>query len=406
MTAAGRVLVVGGGIGGLATAIALRAAGFGVTVFERTADPGDAGAALGLHPTAVLSLRRLGVDGPVVDAGEEVRRWELLSWSGERIGGWPQTAVSEAFGAPSITVPRAALHDALRSGLPDGTVRLGSAAVGYRETPDGVELLLSDGTRERGHLLIGADGLHSVVRRQLIGDTPLRPAGFTAWRAISNTVPGGNTDRTARQVLGAGATFGRWPLSDGRAYWVATLADEEQAEAGLAQRSTSARTTHTTDAHGRLAAYFREAPALAAELIKSTPPSRVIRTPLFDRPPTPGWSSPRAVLIGDAAHPMLPTTGQGGGQALLDAVAVADVLRGADLSSTADLAARLHRFEEDRFPVAAGVAQAAWHLGRLHHEREPEQVALRDRRFHATTEAEWLGRMGLGSAATTSQRSA
>ncbi|MGW1156974.1 FAD-dependent monooxygenase [Streptomyces sp. NPDC002519] len=405
MTAPDRVLVAGAGLAGLATAVALRAAGFHVTVFERVGDDrGSAGSALGLHPAAVLALRSLGLDTPVVESGAEVHRWEMLSWSGERISGWPQTKVSEAFGAPSITVPRARLHHALRSALDDGVVRHSAAVAGYRETADGVDVLLADGTRERGRLLIGADGLHSAVRRQMHGDTPPRPAGFTAWRAISDTTPEDRSVPTARQILGTGATFGYWPLSERQTYWVATLADEEQRTAGLGDRAGSA--PHTPQDHALLADAFRKAPPRAAELIEATAPAQVIRTPILDRPPLAGWSTARTLLIGDAAHPMVPTTGQGGGQALLDAVAVADALRGADLRDHHGIAARLHNVEEQRFAVATGAAQAAWHLGRLHHETDPQQVALRDRRFQDTTEAEWLSRLGVGPASTAPSRSA
>lgn len=406
MSARGRVLIAGAGIAGLATGIALRQAGFDVTVFERADDPlAAAGSALGLHPTAVLALRSLGLDGPVVEAGAEVHRWELLDWRGERIGGWPQTKVSEAFGAPSITLPRARLHRALHAAFPAGELRRGSTAAGYRETDAGVEILLADGTRESGHLLIGADGLHSAVRRQAHGDSPPREAGFTAWRAVSDKVlPGGDTVPTARQILGAGATFGSWPLPGGRTYWVATLSDDVRRAAGLAARPEGS--AHTAEEHTLLAEAFRTAPSPAAELVEATPSDRVVRTPIVDRPPRAGWSTARTLLIGDAAHPMVPTTGQGGGQALLDAVAVGSVLRGVDLHERHALGERLHAFEQQRFPVATGVAQAAWHLGRLHHERDPEQVALRDRRLQATTEAEWLSRQGLGPASTAGSRSA
>ncbi|MDG4763518.1 FAD-dependent monooxygenase [Solwaraspora sp. WMMD406] len=393
MKSRNRVLIAGAGIAGLATAIALRAAGFEVIVYERTDDADTGGSALGLHPVAVRALRLLGLDAEVIAGGIEVQRWELLSWSGEHIGGWPQTKVSEAFGAPSITVPRACLHEALRRALPDGVVRHGSAVAGFHETDAGVEVLLADGTREPGHLLVGADGLRSAVRRQMRGDTPPRSAHFTAWRAVSDErleTPG---IATARQVIGAGATFGWWPLPGGRTYWVATLSDEQQETAGLLRRTGSH--VHSSWDHARLADSFRKAPMRAAELIEATTSAQVIRTPIFDRPPDAGWSTARTLLIGDAAHPMVPTTGQGGGQALLDAVAVADVLRSAQLGDPHDLAARLRNFEEQRFPVTSRVAQAAWHLGRLHHERDPDQVASRDRRFQDTTEAEWLSRMGL-----------
>ncbi|WP_052852536.1 FAD-dependent monooxygenase [Streptomyces avicenniae] len=405
MSARDRVLVAGAGIAGLATAAALRHTGFDVTLYERAADgTGAAGSALGLHPAAVLALRSLGADAPVIEAAEEVHRWELLAWSGERIGGWPQTKVSESFGAPSITVPRAPLHRALRMALPSGDIRQGATVAGYRETADGVEILLADGTRDRGRLLIGADGLHSAVRRQMHGDTPPRPARFTAWRAISDLAPDDKGVPTARQVIGAGATFGHWPLPGGRTYWVATLADEVQEAAGLTVRGGPP--AHTPKDHAVLADVFRTAPPRAAQLIGATAPAQVIRTPILDRPPLAGWSTARTLLVGDAAHPMVPTTGQGGGQALLDAVAVAAVLRGADLGDHHELAGRLHTFEEQRFPVATAAAQAAWHLGQLHHERDRAQVARRDRRFQDTTEAEWLARLGVGQAPDVPSRSA
>ncbi|MFE2584102.1 FAD-dependent oxidoreductase [Streptomyces sp. NPDC059378] len=405
MSARGRVLIAGAGIAGLATAVALRGAGFEVTVHERADDGfGTAGSALGLNPAAVLALRALGLDGPVIESGAEVHHWELLNWNGERIGGWPQTKVSKAFGAPSITLPRARLHQTLHAALSDGELRLGSTVAGYRETAAGVELLLSDGTHERGHLLIGADGLHSAVRRQMHGDTPPRPAGFTAWRAVSDKAAEDHSSLTARQILGSGATFGSWPLPGGRTYWVATLADEERETAGLTPRTGAS--AHTPKDHAALADAFRKAPPQAVALIEATAPAKVVRTPILDRPPLAGWSTLRTLLIGDAAHPMVPTTGQGGGQSLLDAIAVADVLRGADLHDHHGLAGRLHHFEEQRFPVATGAAQAAWHLGRLHHERDPEQVALRDRRLQAVTEAEWLSRQGLGPAFPAASRSA
>ncbi|GLF95489.1 FAD-dependent monooxygenase [Streptomyces yaizuensis] len=406
MSARGRVLIAGAGIAGLATGIALRQAGFDVVVLERADDPlAAAGSALGLHPTAVLALRSLGLDGPVVEAGAEVHRWELLDWRGERIGGWPQTEVSRVFGAPSITLPRARLHQALHAATPAGQVCRGATVAGYRETGAGVEILLADGTRESGDLLIGADGLHSAVRRQTHGDAPPRAAGFTAWRAVADQVlPGDTTVPTARQILGTGVTFGSWPLPGGHTYWVATVSDDAKAAAGLAGRPEGS--AHTATAHALLTDVFRTAPSRAAGLIAATPPDRVVRTPIADRPPRAGWSTPRTLLIGDAAHPMVPTTGQGAGQALLDAEALGTVLRGVDLREHHALGERLRAFEEQRFPVATGAAQAAWHLGRLHHERDPEQVALRNRRLRATTEAEWLSRQGLGPASIADSRSA
>jgi 2-polyprenyl-6-methoxyphenol hydroxylase-like FAD-dependent oxidoreductase len=398
----GTVAIAGGGIAGLAAAVALRAEGFEVLVHERAGGLGEAGSALGLHPTAVLALRRLGLDEPVVAAGAPVDEWLLADWAGARLGGWPQHLVSARYGAPSVTVPRTVLQQTLKDALAADRVRLGVPAVGYRERAEEADLLLADGSRTGADLVIGADGLHSVLRRQMHGDAEPRPAGFTSWRAVAYGPPAG--PGLAWQALGQGRSFTCFPLAGGRAYWAATLDRDLRAAHGLEEGSGAPR---PAERHARLTAAFADGPDPIGRLLQATAPDTVLCTPIVDRPPAPSWSTARALLIGDAAHPMVPTTGQGAGQALIDAVALADALRGADLADGADLTRRLTAFERQRMPVVGGISQAAWHLGRMHHERDPELVRQRDARLRATTEAEWLARAGLTpEAATAAPRSA
>ncbi|MFF4712924.1 FAD-dependent monooxygenase [Streptomyces eurythermus] len=367
------IAIVGAGIAGLACGSALRKAGFDVKVYERADAPAETGSALGLHSSAVLALRALGVAAPVEQAGQEVRDWEIRAWDGEVLAAWPQSKVSAAIGAPGITVPRSVLWEALRSAFPD--VRTGHTLTSYTADTRGVVLEFADGSTDEAGLLIAADGLRSTVRERHFGDGPPGYAGFTAWRGICAAPPDGLDPHLARQTLGDRSTFGMWPLADGSVYWVATRAVPDDATAADL-------------------APFRGTHAPVPQLIEATAPDRILRTPVYDRPPRPGWSGTRTVLVGDAAHPMVPTTGQGASQALLDAVTLAQVLsKLASLDDPEPLATALSEYEKRRFPMTAAMAAEARRLGELHHTADPQLRLRRDQQLRDTTAEEWITRM-------------
>jgi 2-polyprenyl-6-methoxyphenol hydroxylase-like FAD-dependent oxidoreductase len=371
-----RIIIAGGGVAGLASAAALSRLGQNVTVLERHTREDTAGAHLGVQAGAMLALRVLGAEEPVRRAGVPVERYELRSWRGRRLAWWPTGEIGRELGAESVTVPRRVLIDALYDAVPRGVVRTGASVVGYTERADDVSVTLSDGTEHAGDLLIAADGLHSLIRAGLLEDGPPSYAGYVSWRGVADTAGPDHETGTARHALGAGRTLGMWPLPDGRTYWVLT---EDGVDPGDGA-STVVEPTFTD-------AFTARVPP-AGRLLAHT--EKVLRTPIYDRDPVTRWHTDRIALIGDAAHPMQPTTGQGAGQALLDALALATELARAR-GSDAPLRAALARYAELRGPQTARAVGDARQVAGLHHMSGPPR-AVRDVVMRATPPRVWRRR--------------
>ncbi|MFE9441182.1 FAD-dependent monooxygenase [Streptomyces sp. NPDC006602] len=379
----GRVFVAGGGIGGLATAISLRQQGFDAVVFEQAHKLVAIGAAIGVQTNAVRALREIGAVDDVLRAGVPIEHYRYYSWRGHRLVSWPQGDIGRSIGEPTVVVHRAQLQQALLDALPEEAVRLGRTAVGYREDEDGVTLLFEDGTEEHGELLVGADGLRSVIRAQLLGPAEPRYSGWVALRGIAPSfshpaVPIG----IARQTLGSGRSFGMWHISDGRLYWVATIAVPE-----------SVRDVPGEARKRWILERFRDAHAPVAELIEATPADAILRNEIHDRPPAPTWSGRRVTLLGDAAHPTTPVTGQGGGQAIIDAHVLGQELGRCPELTTTSVAEAFAAYEARRRPVTSSITEEARRIGAMHHFSSPFLCLGRDLSLKLTPPRVWRRRM-------------
>ncbi len=343
----GRVLVAGGGIGGLAAALALQQKGFEVAVFERATALRDGGAGLHVWTNGVLALDYLGVADEVLKTAPAQQTTHFTTWRGEVLGAWPVGDFVEKYGQPTIAVERSVLHGVLKDALAPGTVHTGAQVTGFSQDQDGVTVRFADGRTERGDLLIGADGIHGAVRTGLLGHVPPRYNGYIAWRgkALLNhdLIPPG----TFNAIFGPGTRFTYYDVAPGVVHWMS-----------VANGPAGGRDVPGV---GRmLAERHRDWQSPVQEILAATPEDDIIRSDVQDRKPDRRWGSGRVTLLGDAAHPITFNIGQGACQALEDALVLAEYLDGA-----ADPVAALRSYEAERRARTAPLQKIAYRIGRM-----------------------------------------
>ncbi len=316
------IAVVGGGIGGLTAALALVGLGYTVKVYEQAARYGRVGADINLTPNAVRALDGLGIGDFIRSKGARPVRRISRTWNtGEVTSSLDMSDTAERkYGSPQLTLYRADLLQALESKLPHGAIELGCKVVAIEEEGDRPVICKADGSREACRLLIGADGIHSVVRSALFGQEHPRFTGVVAFRAV---VPAARTSG----LVNADA-FTKWwgwdpqtqivtfPLGpDGDLFVFATIGQDTW---------TAESWTMPGDIDELRALYRSFHPEATATLAAC---EGVFKTALYERDPMPRWSKKRMVLLGDACHPMLPFMAQGAGTAIEDAIVLARCLK-------------------------------------------------------------------------------
>jgi 2-polyprenyl-6-methoxyphenol hydroxylase-like FAD-dependent oxidoreductase len=347
-----RAIVVGAGIGGLATAIALERAGVEPIVIERAPQLREAGFGLVVSANAVTALRSLGLGDAVAAHGTRVRRAEIRNPRNDLL-----TRIDyEALGWETYGILRSELQEVMRAAVPTERLRLGMTCVGATE---GGQALLDGAEPVVGDLVVGADGIRSTVRRSLFGDETLRYGGHRAWRAGTRFDDERVRDRFV-EVWGVGGGFGFGPAGTGRVYWYCFEAVPEGAPAPERPRDEFLR---------RYGTWFEPIPAL----IESTEQDAIEPTFTYDRPPRRTWGRGRVTLLGDAAHPMKPNIGQGAAQALEDAVVL-----GSCVAESDDPEQALRAYERRRVRRANAVVRASRQAGRAAEVRSQVGARVRD----------------------------
>jgi len=358
-------IVLGGGIGGLAAALALHRRGIPVAVHERAASLEPVGAGLALAPNALRALDVLGVGARLRALAVRHPAVGLRRPSGRWLARTDTEAVQRHFGDPVLAVARAELVAALLAALPPGTVRTDSPATlvdaGDAQAPALVDT--PDGRREAS-LVVAADGIRSATRAQLFPDHPgPRYSGFTTWRTVID-----NPERppaAVGEVWGRGALAGIVPLAAGRVYvYAAALAPAgEHAADG--------------DEHAELLRRYGSWCAPLPELLRATDATRVLRNDVWAlTDPLSAFHRGRVALLGDAAHAMSPFQGQGACQAIEDAVVLAAELP-SPLPESGPFAA-LRAYSAARLPRASRIVAGSHTISRLVAVRSRPGVLLRD----------------------------
>ena len=341
--------IIGGGIGGLAAAIALHRAGHEVLVFEQARQFSRVGADINLTPNAVRALDGLGIGAALREHGARPTHRVSRNWdTGEETSVLAMSGEAEAkYGAPQLTLHRADLLRALEAALPAERIRLGRRATAIREDETGVHLTFADGTQASVSALIGADGIHSVVRAALFGEEQPRFTGVVAYRAV---IPRDRLDLPGLDRFtkwwgpNAASQIVIFPISAGRETFIFATTPQES------WREESWTTPGSVEElRAEYAGYHPEARALLAAC------DSVLKTALYERDPLPAWSRGRITLLGDACHPMMPFMAQGAGMAVEDAVVLARCLD----EGAGDIPAALRRYEQARMARTAEIQVAS-----------------------------------------------
>jgi 2-polyprenyl-6-methoxyphenol hydroxylase-like FAD-dependent oxidoreductase len=359
-----RAVIVGAGIGGLTAAIALKQTGWDVAVYERATELREVGAGITLWTNAVKVLRQLGVGEAIEGVAATLRASEVRTWRGRLLMRTDFSDLNEKLGAPTIGIHRAELQAKLADHLGREHITLGTTCVAYTTDEKGANALFAEGDDVRGQILVGADGIKSLVRQQMLGPEPLRYAGYTAWRGVGlinqPEVPLGLTVL----AMGRGSQVGMLPIGGGRTYWFAT--------ANVPAGGEDAPDGHKAELLRRFGDWYPAIPAV----IDATPESAILRNDIVDRPPVRRWTDGRVVLLGDAAHPTTPNMGQGACMAIESAFVLARCLRAAETPE-----AGFNAYEQARFDRTAMITNQSWKLGRLFAYENPLKCWLRDRLF-------------------------
>ena len=340
-------IIAGGGIGGLCAAIALRQLGVEVTVYEKVSSLGQVGAGLTLWPNAIKALARLGLGQPVIETGARIRHGEIRTSAGRVLAVLQSGRLEQRFGAPAIGIHRADLHRLLLAALPAGAVQLGVACEGFSQDETGVTVHLDGGQSDRAGLLIGADGIHSAIRRQMLPDLKLRYAGYTARRAVVES-PVEAALGVTLESWRCGSLFGIVRIDENRVYWFATA------------NTPPGRTQSPAEHKAELRRRFRGWHSPIEPLIEATPAEAILHNDICDFKPIHQWRQGRVALLGDAAHPTTPNMGQGACMAIEDSIVLARALAG-----PGSLAGRLRRYETERMPRTAWITNQSWQIGRV-----------------------------------------
>ncbi|UUU25414.1 FAD-dependent monooxygenase [Streptomyces sp. DSM 40750] len=339
-----KALVVGAGIGGLTAAAALRHAGWDVEVHERATELRAAGSGLSVMSNAIAALESAGLDLKLAERGEVLRSYHVRTARGRLIREFPFPSIIRRLGVPSVLITRSALQEALLEAAEGIRLHLGSAAEDFSvdEASGQVTVRFADGREAHGDVLVGADGFNSAVRRQMVGPEDSRDSGYLVWLALTPFRHPRFTPGSVTHYWGSGQRFGLVDMGGGLLYWWGT-------------KNMPASRSH--DWKGGKAEVARAFAGWADEVrqaIEVTPEESILAVPSRDRMFLERWGRGPVTLLGDAAHPMLTSLGQGSGMAIEDAVVLARCLRG-----SGDVPAALRAYEDERRERTRGMVAAS-----------------------------------------------
>lgn len=308
------IAVIGAGLGGLAVAVALRKLGFNVQVYEKAQDFRPVGAGFGLFPNGLNFLEAIepGIVETIKKSGCEVSKTVVKNTQGEIIRTNPGSRYKDKYGQPLISVWWWRLQQILASLLPPESIHLNHRCIGFEQDEQCVSIYFENGKQVKADLLIGADGINSAVREALIGDGKPRYLNSLSWRAVINFPQKVINPGEIGFVKGNQGFMFLINVGDEYISWVYR---QLSADFSLSQNPTESKS--------RVLEQLADWEKSLRALVEATSSAQIVQTPICDRLPLNSWSYGRVTLLGDAAHPMSPSIGQGANSTFEDAYQLA-----------------------------------------------------------------------------------
>ncbi|KPI04847.1 Salicylate 1-monooxygenase [Actinobacteria bacterium OK074] len=382
-----KTLIAGGGIGGLAAALSIARHGHQVVVLERRDTFGELGAGIQLGPNAFHALDHLGIGAAARQSAVHIDELRFMDGTtGQRVASMPLTGgYRTRFGNPYAVVHRGDLYQALLDGCVaerNITLNTDCSVTWYEQNSESVTAITDTGRRFTGSALIGADGIRSAVRNQLVGDGAPRVSGHTIYRSVipMEQVPQELRWNTVTLWAGPKWHFVHYPIGSGKFLNLAATRDDGARDI-VAGRP--AERTHVLSEFPELSDTARQLLELGTDWKEWV---------LCDRDPVERWTDGRVALLGDAAHPMLQYAAQGACMALEDAVLVGQLLAGA----AGDVQQRLEKYNAERYERAATAQQVARAMGEHLYHPAGDAAAARNAMLSSLTidelydKVEWL----------------
>lgn len=353
-----RIGIIGGGVGGLASAACLTKAGVEVEVFERASELRETGAGVNLWSNATRVLAKMGLLERCLEMSTPLSSIELRSLKGRVL----LHARLDREDSPVICMRRPDLLSVLHSVVPENCIKLSHRCTGILPTASGVTVTFEGRDSRSFDAAIGADGAGSIVRAHVTGVTEAPVyRGYAIWRGVADFDLVGSAPHIIQETWGRGQRFGILPIGNRSLCWYATST--------RSQRSAAA----PEDRQAELLRLFEGWPGPIEELLRATPPLEVLENDAADLRPLQACFRGNAILIGDAAHPLTPNLGQGCCLALEDAYALSQVL-----SSASSVGHAFSLFERARSGRAARIVEITRWVGVIGQLRSKPAVFLRD----------------------------
>jgi len=366
-----RALIIGGGIGGLTTAVALQQQGIDVKVFEQMPEITEAGAGIFIQTNAMKVYDELGLGQELRAVSPPVDVFEIRSAKGTVLARFPYKEIAAEFGAPGIDLHRKELVDLLLQRIPPSSIQVAMRFSRFEQSDNAVKAFFEDGSQADGDVLIGADGVYSQVRKQVLGDSPPDYAGYVFWRGIATNADSLLAPGVFFESWGRGGRFGAVRMGKNRVYWYASANRPRDYNPGHQSKE---------EILGLFAHYHEPVEAL----VEQTDPSDILCNNTNERSPDSKWGEGRVTLLGDAIHPMSPNLGQGACQAVEDAFVLAQ-----QLAATSDASGALRRYEERRRARTAYFQQRSRALGEMGQSENPVKCMMRNLFTRITPSSVW-----------------